>query len=1778
MIRCLMNALSSRFRNDSIHRSWQDLAQSAASDHRRVPEALLDAIRQFRVSALPAATNTHSNHSYYQGFVAFIHLNDQYRWHQAMCCIDTLSQINMISPAFLDSIPFPWDYVAPPSSVLGAGGSTSSTKGEVLIGSYSLVYRGQTSPIRCTVIDIPDKIDLVLGLPEIKRLRLAPFLHDYRAYVLAYKETIRLDDLRRIRRRLNSAPWNIMSLCGGIEPQISTLLELGIHIGRYYSIEFSVNARQASTAYYPAIVHLTPHNLVEFSQNNSISQLDHTEIHAIFAGFPCQSLSNNENGSSPDFTIHTAGAAIIDHITEANPNVRKFIENRIPNQRSYRTAVDRLNQLYHNDAQHHEASHSGSPATRPRLYWIRPQVDLSTLPKIQHPNPSWLLGDGFIAKHNPASCILASASTETTNYAVSSDESKSDREYTADERDRFNPGSPSGITNGFGSLDYTNAIRFAGSGNAFNMDELWQILRHWPSSERIHSPRALSTVYDIAFAQAEAVELFYLNMTDAEAWQYMKKLAQNSNLTMPRLWLQLKNVETVPYQTRAPGIPPPRLASSADYCVDELIRDGSHIEVEYSHEYWIALMFFKAKDRTIVATADGIDGTYKQGDELQAVRPLKDDRWINEAIEYPGHWAENSPDRHQFIEDIPIDTEYFRPYDAHNAYHACLLELASRIYTVCTYRNAVRRRFIMPLGASQGLAPVGTFFPSWVNYGYNFFFGQHHSHWWRQFIDDCFAFANSEIRTDNRHRMMSYALSLMGLKSSGKDAQEQQSLPSIDCVGIHWTPKGICLPQASVKYIAELLLIVPKSTTEARRLRGVILQSVSAFQFNLRDMGLFNRLMIPLNDAITEAENSQSKRLKWTPECEQAMIDMSNCFTNQPLAYHDPSWILSDTRCLAQIGDADPLAVTGYLVSVAKADARGITVEDLHDPSITILIAFHPKILNKTQRKWHILEKEIYVHIHLHRKTHQLVNRCILPYGLRTPAIPKMLYVGDNKSALRIRMGLELPDSRCEYLTAKYQRAVGWAEEVAFTKHWPSTSLHMPGDSNNLADMSCRFAAMFADRLINPLTIATAPDSEDDEAEFDSFPLTEPVCLASSLGVYFEVPPPSCALPVTTRSKGTDTNARTATLANGTEPQSHHHTTGSTFGTCTNPPSGYTMHIFPLTSPQWIELSGSYAKDASEYNSVSLYDIFAVATETYSGSKIISKRVGSWLGSVFFLVNISTGFQSTVPVLFTPSATTKPALNIGTDYTTRLVMVIPRSSTLKLSSRTIDQEYFDSDHEEWAQQNKTYHDVLWLSHDKFTPHNSQATTLSNAKRMAWWPGLESDVQRHIKWCMLCSAQHLRLAPIGIGTRCLFPLLCWQIDDKIITDENIIKNTGYVSILVCYELTSGITVLACRRTAEAWEVSHIIHTRVVQYYGVPLQILSDHAPAYIKEVGLTLCSIQGIPSRITCSKSSHAKGGESAIRAVSKMIETASAKGDLRSPIHLELYTANLQIKICQITESDCSTAYERLFGFTPTTTADLLQAPYLTEAQLLKAVSNTKNAANADYLKALHDRAAELISYRNEMSDTRAKYNWADRLAKSANKQQPSLEYSIDDEVSVDGSRWQVQRICTLANGTPEKALLINSKGQCQWVRHDVILPLSVPVPQPLLPVPTSIAPGSTIFYYDSSSLPRTRILCGDIQTIVNDTITIHVRQPNDTVRTYLPRWTDPAHTDRIYRHNFGKQKSHLIPFIDTTTRSDVICTTKLSEGSMLDDETIYYLQSKGVDISIAGDQPPDDD
>ena len=303
-----------------------------------------------------------------------------------------------------------------------------------------------------------------------------------------------------------------------------------------------------------------------------------------------------------------------------------------------------------------------------------------------------------------------------------------------------------------------------------------------------------------------------------------------------------------------------------------------------------------------------------------------------------------------------------------------------------------------------------------------------------------------------------------------------------------------------------------------------------------------------------------------------------------------------------------------------------------------------------------------------------------------------------------------------------------------------------------------------------------------------------------------------------------------------------------------------------------------------------------------------------------------------------------------------------------------------------------------------------------------------------------------------------------------------------------------------------------------------------------------------------------------------MLQTASAKGDLKTATHLELYVANLQIELNQVKETDGATGFERLHGFNSITTADMLQVPHLTEPQLLKILAETKNAKNAEYMRAMHERSKELISFRLQMSDSRAKWQLADRIGKNANK--PSLQagYAVDQQVSIDGEKWQVQRINALPNGDPEAFLVSNAKNQCQWVRADVVRPLSVPVPQHHLPIPPVLTPGNTVFYYDSEYSDRSRILCGDILSVDDDQLTLQVRQPNDTVRTWLPRWTNPTKPNILYRFGYGKQKSGMEPFTDTAPTNSVICIAELTDGSLLTDETIYDLQTHGIDISMAQD------
>ena len=204
------------------------------------------------------------------------------------------------------------------------------------------------------------------------------------------------------------------------------------------------------------------------------------------------------------------------------------------------------------------------------------------------------------------------------------------------------------------------------------------------------------TADGIYAASPEAIELYVLQLqgdllTNARRW--CKAFAQKhgtmltpDRMKLPELVLKTNVHETIVHQTACPADVPTNLAASADYAVDELIREGSHKKVNYHPNYWVCLLFFQLKSRHIVAQHDG--NLYKKGVLFESLRPLKGARPVNSATanHLPLQWAEHSPDRKTAEQWIPVGTAHFKCYDSANAYHFAMLALAFQKFCVSTCR------------------------------------------------------------------------------------------------------------------------------------------------------------------------------------------------------------------------------------------------------------------------------------------------------------------------------------------------------------------------------------------------------------------------------------------------------------------------------------------------------------------------------------------------------------------------------------------------------------------------------------------------------------------------------------------------------------------------------------------------------------------------------------------------------------------------------------------------------------------------------------------------------------------------------------------------------------------------------------------------------------------------------------------------------------------------------------------------------------------------------------
>ena len=268
-------------------------------------------------------------------------------------------------------------------------------------------------------------------------------------------------------------------------------------------------------------------------------------------------------------------------------------------------------------------------------------------------------------------------------------------------------------------------VRNGLNGRAFSSDAVWAITRTWQEIGR-WAPDILTVIEDYRTRPSSEQMRVYISMYKQNPNRLSSYLTMLSvDLTMPLLDLaaMMSAQYTTPFQTKAPGDVKSGLGPSADYCVDCQIKDNTHQEVAFHTDFWILMLSFKKKGRTVVAEFD--DESYKVGDILEALRPLRNYTPLNAAISagLSVRWVQLCPDIEAIRSDFSKAVKWLAVFDCKNDFHRVGIHPESRRLCVSKYRaTSGRTRLLQAKGGDQGVSAMALFYTLWVRYGYNHFF------------------------------------------------------------------------------------------------------------------------------------------------------------------------------------------------------------------------------------------------------------------------------------------------------------------------------------------------------------------------------------------------------------------------------------------------------------------------------------------------------------------------------------------------------------------------------------------------------------------------------------------------------------------------------------------------------------------------------------------------------------------------------------------------------------------------------------------------------------------------------------------------------------------------------------------------------------------------------------------------------------------------------------------------------------------------------------------------
>ena len=218
----------------------------------------------------------------------------------------------------------------------------------------------------------------------------------------------------------------------------------------------------------------------------------------------------------------------------------------------------------------------------------------------------------------------------------------------------------------------------------------------------------------------------------------------------------------------------------------------------------------------------------------------------------PEFWCEFCPTVENLRSMFPSWCEFLAVHDCKNAHHAVKLTDSSHKFCNLKFIDSTgRRKIIQGISCDQGISAIALFFPLWVRFGYNFFFGEAWliGQWFLDFVD-----GRTEAECRPKMKILNLAKEFTDLKVSSK--QDVFEYKQVLFVGLQWSAAGISIGEDAVAYIMECLNKIPIGVKQALMIRGVLVQAESAFAFQPSESLRFAELLAVITACIVEGKTT----------------------------------------------------------------------------------------------------------------------------------------------------------------------------------------------------------------------------------------------------------------------------------------------------------------------------------------------------------------------------------------------------------------------------------------------------------------------------------------------------------------------------------------------------------------------------------------------------------------------------------------------------------------------------------------------------------------------------------------------------------------------------------------------------------------------------------------------------------------------------------------------------------------------------------------------------------